>query len=140
MLLYLDIRRDAVTLAAVEAKTAKWVALTGDNMIGKALDKAKKSFGLAKKKPTCVVLAMNAPDSVHNVTWSGIRQGVATANTLAFAWDVPVVQVQVCGDESREAVAELARKAAKAAKKGAWVSAIYSGEPNITVSKKVIGG
>lgn len=138
MVLYLDIRRDAVTIAAVDAKAAKWVALTGDNMIGRALDKAKKSFGLLKKKPTVVVLAMNAPDAVRNVSWSGIRQGVATANTLAFAWDVPVVPVLVCGDEAHDAVAELVRKAAKGAKKGAWVPAIYSGEPNITVAKKVL--
>ncbi len=141
MILYLDLRRDEVTIAALDAndaKTARWSVLSGDNMIGRALDKAKKAFGLLRKNPSCVVLAVNAPEAVRNVSWSGVRQGVATANTLAFAWGVPVASVQVCGDESREAVAELALKAAEGAKKGEWISAIYSGEPSITKAKNIL--
>ncbi len=135
MLLYLDLRRDEVTLAAVDARGAKWLVVPGDNMIGRALDKAKKPFGLLRKKPTGVVLAMNAPGAVRNVSWSGVRQGVATANSLAFAWGVPVAAVGICGDESRQALAEMARRAADGAKLGEWVGAVYSGEPTITKSK-----
>lgn len=135
MILYLDLRRDEVTLAAVDDKGAKWLAVPGDNMIGQALAKAKRPFGLLRKKPACVVVAMNAPDAVRNVSWSGVRQGVATANSLAFAWGVPVTAVRVCGDEPREALAEMVRKAAIGAQPGEWVSAVYSGEPTITKAK-----
>ena len=138
MILYLDIRRDEVTIAAVEAKAARWLVVPGDNMIGRALDKAKKGFGLLRKNPACIVLAVNAPEAVRNVSWSGVRQGVATANSLAFAWGLPVAAVQVCGDEPREAVAEMVRKAAEGAKKGEWLSAIYSGEPTITKAKNIL--
>lgn len=158
MILFLDIRRDVVTLAAIAPAASgsgaltkkrasapknavKWLVLKGDNKVGAALKKAQTAFGWKRKKPTAVVVAMNAPGVMQdqrNVTWSGIRQGVATANALAFAWGVPVAAVEVHGDESREALADGARLVAAKAKAGEWVRASYSAEPNITQPKKVL--
>jgi hypothetical protein len=141
MILYLDIRRDHVALAAVDAKSAKWLDLKGDNKVGAALAKAKLSLGIGRRKPKAVVVAVNAADATpetRNVSWSGIRQGIATANALAFAWGVPVCSLEVRGDEARTALREPILTAAKKAKDGVWVRAAYDGEPNITVAKKIL--
>lgn len=147
MIFYLDIRRDLVTLAAIKpaaskAAKGKWLQMKGDNKVGAALAKARRAFGWAgKKRPSAIVVAMNAPDvtpETRNVSWSGIRQGVATANALAFAWDAPLAAMTVRGDESRETLEGMIRVASTRAKAGEWVRAAYDGEPNITVAKKVL--
>ena len=49
-----------------------------------------------------------------------------------------MIAVPICGDEARDAVAVMVRKAAKKAKLGKWISAIYNGEPTITKAKSVL--
>jgi hypothetical protein len=138
MILFLDIKNDGAVAGAVDAEGAKWVSVAGDRAGLRALAKAKTVFGLARRKPTSVVVSMNAPDATRDVSWSGIRAGVATANALAFAWGVPVAGVLVSGDESKDELARRVRAAAESAKKGIWVAAAYDGEPNITVAKKIL--
>ena len=98
--------------------------------------KARAAFGLNRKAPEAVVVAMNAPGATaRDVSWSGVRAGVALANALAFAWGIPVGAIAVNGDEPPEAIAALARESAGRAEPGIWVTARYSGEPNITKPK-----
>lgn len=138
MILYLDLRNDTYAFAAIEAKKATWVTASGGTSAAGPLAKAFKEFGLLKKKPTCVALAIGGDAAKRNVSWSTVRAGVATANALALAWNVPVARIHVEGDETHGAIETLVRKAAKAAKPGEWASAVYSGEPTITKAKSVL--
>lgn len=59
--------------------------------------------------------------------FSAIRSGVATANALAFAWDVPVVGI-LQGDDIRKAVRDVAHRRVF----DQLVVPLYDREPNIT--------
>lgn len=135
MILLLDFTNEKLSLARVTPKDARWIAAPGGTSAGKAVEKALKAFGMPAKKPKAVAVAVGGEKGVRNVSWSTVRSGIAAANALAFAWRVPVVPVSVRGDESRDALASLARAAAKGAAIGPWASALYSGEPTITKAK-----
>lgn len=138
MILFLDFTNETARVAAVGAKGAKWVAAPTGRGVFRAFDKARRSKGFPKGKPTCVAVTLSAKGIARDVSWSTVRAGVAMANGLAFAWGVPSVAVGVTGAESPDELVIATRAAAKTAKKGKWVSATYSGEPTITVAKKVI--
>ncbi len=141
MFLLLDIRNNYVTIAVIDAARDRRTTVTGERVGFRAFARAQTTL-LRGKKPSCVAIVMNASaDAVRDVSWSAVRAGVATANALAFAWSVPSVAVRVRGDESRSALAELARAVVKKAKKGHWVTAAYFGEPNITTAKvkRIVG-
>ncbi len=68
--------------------------------------------------------------------FSSVRIGVATANALAFGWNVPVVGVEVDktleAEEELQSVFELGINGMKIAKKGDWAMPVYDKGPNIT--------
>jgi len=137
MILFLDVRNAATTVGAIDTKKERWLSVEGDRSGMLAVAKARAKFGIDRKPPQAVVVAMNAPGAnARDVSWSSVRAGIAVANALAFAWGVPVAAIAVNGDEAPEAVVALARDAAAHAEPGVWVSAHYSGEPNITTPKK----
>lgn len=138
LVLYLDVRnaRTSVTRFTMEKGTmvGKKVSVTGAR-IGAALAKASIAFRFSKTKFSCIAVATGGSRATRDVSWSGIRAGIAAANALGFAWGVPVVEVAVQGDETPAMVASLVREAAKEAKKGSHVTPLYDGEPNITTPK-----
>lgn len=136
MILFFDLRNDGAAVGAIDASADRWISASGRRIGFRMLARARSMLG--GKKPSCVAVAMNASDARRDVSWSTVRAGVAMANALAFAWNVPAAEVRVAGGEPRKALAGLVRKAAKEAKKGRPVGAIYSGEPHITTAKKVI--
>jgi len=138
MILFLDLRNDKFSFAAIEAKKAKWVRTPGAVSVGGSLAKALRSFGMPKKRPSTVAVAAGGDPVLRNVSWSTVRAGIAAANALALAWNVPVATVPVRGDEAPTQVEDLVRAAAKDAKRGTWASARYSGEPTITKAKPLL--
>ncbi len=135
MILFLDLRNNAAIAGVIDAKRDRWVSVKGQRAGFLVFSRAKKLLG--RKKPTCIVVAMGSGEK-RDVSWSTIRAAVAMANAFAFAWNIPAVEMQVCGDESRTELATLVRSATKKAKKSHWVSASYNGEPNITKAKKIL--
>ena len=75
------------------------------------------------------------------VSWSAMRAAVAAANTLAFAWGVPVLKIVSNGGETREELAAAAREASAKAVPGqqVWLKPAYGGEPHITKPKLAVG-
>lgn len=138
MILFLDFTNETARIAAVGAKGATWGVAPTRRGVFRAFDKARRSKGFPKGKPSCVAVALSAKGVVRDVSWSTVRAGVAMANGLAFAWGIPSVAVGVTGAETQDELATAARVAAKKAKKGVWVSATYSGEPTITTAKKIL--
>src|SRR3989339_868255 len=67
------------------------------------------------------------------MTWSSVRGAVALANALAFARDVPAVQIDPADDD--RILAEAAVVAVSLAEPQAIVRADYNGQPNITRPK-----
>jgi len=139
MILVLEFGNERSWFGAVGDAAAKWLsspAIIGDMS---SLDRSLRALGFSAKPPSCVmaVLADRSAGAPH-VSWSAVRQAVAAVNTLAFAWDVPAAAIRSSGRESREEIAELARRASATAKKSEWVSALYSGTPNISKAKKVL--
>lgn len=138
MILFIDLRNDRTTFAAIEPKKAKWLTLPAASSSGGPLAKALKAFGMPKRKPSAVAVAMGVQPGKRDVSWSTVRAGVASANALALAWNVPAIALTVAGDEPKAALEDMVRKAAKGARRGAWVSARYSGEPTITQAKPLL--
>ncbi len=133
MVLFLDIRNDRAIIAIVEVERAQWMSVKGERVGFRSFDRVKKVLG--KKKPGAVIVAVGEPSTKRALSWSTMRTGVAMANGLAFAWDIPVVAIEICGDETRGELAEMVKKAAKKAKKNRWITTSYNGEPNITKAK-----
>jgi len=141
MILVIDLTNDRLVFGAVDGRGGRWLEYPLLRGGQGALDKALRAFGSRRRPPTAVVLVeRGGPDRKMepHVSWSTVRAGVAMANTLAYSWNVPVVGLPPDGLSSRQTLAAAAWKAAKPAKTGNWVSAAYSGEPNITKSKKTL--
>ncbi|HTK05482.1 MAG TPA: hypothetical protein VL500_07890 [Candidatus Eisenbacteria bacterium] len=138
MILFLDLRNDRFSFAAIEAKRTKWVRTPGAVSVGGSLAKALKAFGMPKRRPTAVIVAAGGDPALRNVSWSTVRAAVAAANALALAWNVPVASMPVNGDEEPAMLEKMIRAAAKGAKRGVWASARYSGEPTITKAKPLL--
>lgn len=134
MILYLEFRNGRQRVGLLGARSARFVSLAGDRGEFAALAAAKRKFGLARRRPDTVVVAV-FPHGSPEVSWSTVRAAVAMGNALAFAWGVPAVGVNPEGLGDGAFVAAVRTAAAKA-KPDARLSARYSGEPNITVSKK----
>jgi len=94
-----------------------------------------KLLGLAKVKPTAIkgIGVVNDPGS-----FTSLRIGVVTANTLAYAWKVPVVGIKLTKYKTES---ELVKKVIKNLEKTAdkkfnlaknIVLPFYGAEPNIT--------
>lgn len=141
MIILLDFTNAASRVAAFSvsprrrgARGAVWFSAPADRSVMAALAAARKRKPFSGA-PTCVIVAQNAPGATRDVSWSAIRSAIAAGNAFAFASGVPVATVLLAGGESDARIAELARAAAKGAKKGEWTRAAYDGEPTITKPK-----
>jgi len=132
--LYLDVRNARTSVTLFDGTGSKKVSVAGAR-VGAALAKAAKTFRFVKNKVSCVAVATGGDRATRDVSWSGIRAGIAAANALGFAWGVPVVEVVVRGDERPAESAALVKEAVAVAKKGSHVTPLYDGEPNITTPK-----
>ncbi|MEY4723326.1 MAG: hypothetical protein RLZZ324_839 [Candidatus Parcubacteria bacterium] len=145
MILVVDVFNAGWRIGAV-GETAKGggggMRLTSIWLRGDAVRSAAAALAVARKKkthsgrPTCIVVAVNAPGAVRDVSWSMIRSSVAAVNSMAFALKVPVCGVAVLGSETDDELAAAALVAARGAKLGTWVGPEYSGEPTITVGRR----
>ena len=134
MIFYLEFRNGRQRLGFVGSGRATWLERRQDRGEFAALAAAGRRFGLARHRPTVVVAAV-FPQGAPDVSWSTVRAAVAMANALAFAWGVPAVGTNPDGLDD-EALLKAVRAAAKKARRGARLSARYSGEPHITKPKK----
>jgi hypothetical protein len=76
-------------------------------------------------------VAVVLPGLTEQMPWSDARAAVSLGNSLAFAWDVPVVRLR--GDEGD--LVAVAIQMLRETKSDVWISALYDGEPNITKPK-----
>lgn len=127
--------KDKVEVGAVDRSGAVWVS-SRDKDIMKPLTKLRKTE-LGKKKPTHIVLCQldNTASPEHRATWSQLRGTTTVANTLAFAFGVPVHRIEVGEKTTKKqrialAVAEVHQK--KVTGTSPWLTPTYDGEPNIT--------
>ncbi len=135
MILYIDIQKRKSTVGVVGVRKAEWITSVSKGGVYALLEKADRRFGIFTKRPTAVVVASGSKG--RDVTWSAVRTGVAVANTLAFTWGSTVSEVVPEDGDTEKEIATLVRISAKRAKKGGWLQATYSGEPNITKAKPV---
>lgn len=133
MILYIDIQNRKSMIGMVGARKAAWITGAPKGGVYALLEKADRRFGIFTKRPTAVVVASGSEG--RDVSWSAVRTAVAVANTLAFAWGAAVTEVVLEDGDTEKEVAAKIRAAARRAKRGKWLKAMYSGEPNITKAK-----
>ncbi|MFA6603228.1 MAG: hypothetical protein WCT10_00105 [Patescibacteria group bacterium] len=140
MILLLDVRNDRVAAAKIGGRSAIWSEASGSReslvCVDKLFPRAKRS---AAGRPQAVVMVELSGAGRDQVSWSAMRSAVATANTLAFAWGVPVLKIICNGSGARGELAAAARVAASKARPGqqVWLKPAYGGEPHITQPRKV---
>ncbi len=130
MILYLEFRNRRQRLALVHDDGVQWLEHEGERGELVALKEIGEHFG--GKTPTAVVTAV-FPEGDKEVSWSTIREAIAVANALAFAWGVPAIGVPYSQDEAE--LLDAIRLATKNASPEAHVTAAYNGEPNVTMKK-----
>jgi hypothetical protein len=133
MVLLLDSTNARTRVGLIGARDASWRSAPGPRAMACALAAARRSGAFSGRGASCVVAALSAPGASRDVSWSGVRAAVASANALAFAWGVSAATVFLTGAETDAEAAALVRAAARSAKGKARAS--YSGEPNITAPK-----
>lgn len=125
----LDYRNDGCRIGLIRAKKVRWAADAGRN----GFSALSKTLRVAAGRPSVIGVTVH-----QRASWSTMRAAVSAANALAFAWNVPVCEVPVTGDENDAQLVALALAAAAQTKVGRWAYPAYGGEPNITVSKKTL--
>lgn len=89
---------------------------------------AKKKCRLSNLKAIAVV---SGPG-----TFTALRIGIATANTLAWALKIPVLAIKLSEFSEDDSLVKLVIKKAKNVRKGKIIEPLYGKEPNITNKKK----
>lgn len=139
MIIFLDITNSRTRVGFIGARSAVWREAPSRDAAVRVLTAAKKARLVPASGAKCIVVAIGkvvtAGATARDVSWSGVRAAIATANALAFAWGVPATTATVTGDESDAETATLVRIATKRAKKGGRAHATYNGEPTITKAK-----
>ncbi len=131
--LFLDFRNDGATIGDVGGRRVRWSSAPRGKefrLLAAAISRMKGCAAIA--------VARSARGSGRDASWSVIRAAVATGNALAFAKHVPVVDLALSGNETKDDLAARIRGAAKRAKKRRWIKAAYDGEPNITKAKPAL--
>lgn len=140
MMLIIDFTNEHHRICLLEGRTAKWFDEGASTGRYNLLSRVTKYCDRVEKYPRAIAVTLRVRNQkvepqTHNVSWSTIRAAVAMANTLAFAWNVKVVEVPVSGAETEKELIAAAKAAAEGGKKKVWVKAKYSGEPTITKAK-----
>ncbi|MEA3272074.1 MAG: hypothetical protein U9P90_00225 [Patescibacteria group bacterium] len=90
------------------------------------VDKLKENK-LTNTKSVQGIIAVTGPD-----TFSISRSNVATANTLAFAWNLPVVGISRKEFKNKKELIKIGLRKLKKTKLGKFVLPVYDKKPNIT--------
>lgn len=141
MILAIDLSNERLAFGAIDGRGGRWLSASPSRGCHGPLARALHAFGFDRRPPSAVVLAEydnGVGDAPRRVSWSGIRAGVALANTLAFSWNAPVISMKLTGRPGDRELAAAAWRQAARAVKGDWARAVYGGEPNITKSKKTL--
>lgn len=144
MVLIIDFGNERLAFGAADGRRIKWFRTAAERG-GVAVAKALRALGFDRRPPAMVAVMLEerrgvqAGDRpVRRVSWSTVRAAVAAANTLAFAWNIPVVTLRPSDHPDDRHLSALVDKKAFRPKKGEWAAAVYSGEPNITRPKKTL--
>lgn len=131
MFLFIDTTEDLIILALfnkdkIISQTRKKAHQRQGELLLVTLDKSLKKN---KVKLTDIqgIMVIKGPGS-----FTGTRIGVATANTLAFALEIPILGIKKEDLDLRQ----LIKKYSKKIKNKNSVLPIYSSPPNITIKKK----
>lgn len=125
MILFLDTTTDQYLLAlcSSEGRFLRRKVLQRDERIGDRVFRAIAA--LLKGKRITMVVAIVGPGR-----FSGIRHGIAIANTLAFVWNIPIVGIEKKIGENMKG---LLRRALRQ-KTSSFLIPRYGQEPNITMN------
>jgi len=101
--------------------------------IDKLLTKVKDIYNLFSKKQNLIsnIVIVNGPGP-----FTATRIGVTVGNTLAYAWQVPVVGIKNSEFKDNYELINKAEKKLLKVKKNNIVEPFYNQAPSITVSKK----
>ena len=143
MVLVVDFDNERRAFGAADKLKIRWFRSAAGDAVRGSLDKALPALGFDRRRPSAVAVMLGersavpvAGQPVRNVSWSTVRAAVAAANTLAFAWNVPVITLRLAARPTDKELLAMIRKEAGAAETGNWAAAVYSGEPNITKPKR----
>ena len=129
MILFLDTTTDtyALALATRAGKILRIKKIVRDERIGDKLFTAITGF--LKTKKLAGIIAVTGPGR-----FSGIRQSIAIANTLAFAWGVPLAGVEKNEGDTVDILLErgICQFATASA---SYLLPAYGMEPTITLSR-----
>ena len=126
-MILLDYRNESNRVGLIDAKKSRWI----EGFDRSGFPALAKALAIAGKKPKAIGVTVR-----QHASWSTMRAAVAAANALAFAWNVPVCEVPVSGEESDHLLAAEALGAAGMAEAGRWAYPAYGGEPTITAPKQ----
>jgi hypothetical protein len=131
MMLLLDYRNDGFRICVIEGKKGRWTDGAPVSAGFVVLDRVMKSLAKGRRKPRMIGVTVSQAAS-----WSTMRAAVASANGLAFAWNIPVIEVPVGEGFEDDALVAAARNVASRPRAGRWAYPAYGGEPHITVPKQ----
>lgn len=129
MILFLDTTDDVYSLALAtrEGRVLRTKKIKRDARIGDAVFRTIRMW--AGKKGFSKIIVITGPGR-----FSGIRHGVTIANTLGFAWNVPVIGVVRDGKESMKTLARRGVQQLQMQKNfSTFAIPSYGKEPNITL-------
>lgn len=128
MILFLDTTTDAYALALCtqEGRFLRRKVLMRNDRIGDAVFRTVTMF--LKKKKITLIVAVLGPGR-----FSGIRHGIVIANTLSFAWDIPLRGIE---KNDRETPRQLLNRALQQKNSSLLLVPRYGQEPTITLPKK----
>lgn len=124
MILFLDTTTDDYCIALC-SDTGQFLlrkVLQRAERIGDKVFRATRNF-LKKKKPTRIIVVVGPG------RFSGIRHSLSIANTLAFAWSIPLIGVEKRSDEDMR---HLLKRALRQ-KPSSFLLPHYGQEPTITL-------
>ncbi len=124
MILFLDTTSDIymLALATREGVLLRTKKITRDDRIGDRVFRVVENFLQGKKLGA--IIAVTGPGR-----FSGIRHGMSVANTLAFAWQIPLVGIEKKDDETLQA---LMKRALLQNASSSFLVPRYGQEPTIT--------
>lgn len=130
MILFLDTTTDTyvIALATFEGKLLRVKKIVRSARVGDVIFTAVAGF-LKKKKPERIIVVIGPG------RFSGIRHGMSIANTLAFAWHVPLVGIE---KKEKEFLQNMLHRALQQKISSSLLSPRYGQEPNITLLPQII--
>jgi hypothetical protein len=133
MIVLVDIGRGRSRVGLLREGDVRWFAYDEANVLA-PLKEALASGSSGRVTHVAALRYPDAADAALRPSWTGVRGATTVANSLAFAWHVPAVDVLAGGEDDATVVAA-AVAACHAAEGGAVARSDYDGLPNITKPK-----